>query len=57
MMRSEAVEYRVTQSDERKNENESGRQSLLTPARQAALNALEMEFRQMLQAARASGAV
>jgi hypothetical protein len=56
-MRLAAVEYRVSQSDARKGENETSRQTLLTPARQAALNALEREFRELLQAARASGAV
>jgi hypothetical protein len=56
-MRLAAVEYRVSQSDERKIENETNRQIQLTPARQAALNALEREFRELLQAARASGAV
>jgi hypothetical protein len=56
-MRLAAVEYRVSQSEARKTENETSGQTLLTPARQAALNALEREFREMLQAARASGAV
>jgi hypothetical protein len=56
-MRLEAVEYRVSQSDERKTESETSRQTLLTPTRQAALSALEHEFRELLQAARASGAV
>jgi hypothetical protein len=56
-MRLQAVEYLVSQSDERKNENDTSRQNLLTPARQAALNALEREFRELLQAARISGAV
>ena len=56
-MRLEAVEYRVSQSDERKTEDEASRQNLLTPARRAALNALEREFKEMLRAARASGAV
>jgi hypothetical protein len=56
-MRLESVEYRLSQSDERKPNNEAAQQNLLTPARQAALNALEREFREMLKAARASGAV
>jgi hypothetical protein len=56
-MRLAAVEYRVSQSDERKTAIETGGQNLLTPARQAALVALEREFRELLQAARASGAV
>ena len=56
-MRLEAVGYRVSQSDEHKTESETSGQTQLTPARQAALNALEREFRDLLQAARASGAV
>ena len=56
-MRLESVEYRLSQSDERKPANEAIQQNQLTPARQAALNALEREFREMLKAARASGAV
>lgn len=56
-MRLAAVEYRVSQSNERKAETDTSGQTLLTPARQAALNALEREFRELLQAARASGAV
>ncbi|HZL39763.1 MAG TPA: hypothetical protein VFC45_05730 [Pseudolabrys sp.] len=56
-MRLESVEYRLSQSDERKPANEEIQQNQLTPARQAALNALEREFREMLKAARASGAV
>jgi hypothetical protein len=56
-MRLAAVEYGASQSDERKTENDTSGQTLLTPARQAALNALEREFRDLLQAARASGAV
>jgi methanogenic corrinoid protein MtbC1 len=56
-MRLSAVEGRVSQSDERKTDDETNRQNLLTPARRAALNALEREFRELLQAARASGAM
>jgi hypothetical protein len=55
MMRMDMV--RSPQSDVRKSENEATQQNLLTPARQAALNALEREFREMLKAARASGAI
>jgi hypothetical protein len=57
IMRLESVEYRLSQSNGRKPANEATQQNLLTPARQAALNALEREFREMLNAARASGAV
>jgi hypothetical protein len=56
-MRLETVEHRLSQSDERKPANEAIQQNLLTPARQAALNALERELSELLKAARASGAV
>jgi len=54
-MRLDMVDYRSSQPDERKSENEVTRQSLLTPARRAALAALEREFNEFLKAARASG--
>ncbi len=57
LMRLETVEYLLSQSDERKPASEQTQQSQLTPARHAALNALEREFKEMLKAARASGAV
>jgi hypothetical protein len=49
-MRLDMVDYRSSQSDERKSENEATQQSLLTPARRAALDALEREFHDLLKA-------
>ena len=54
-MRFDTVDYRVSQSDERKSEREEIRQSLMTPTRRVALAALEREFNEFLKAARASG--
>jgi hypothetical protein len=45
-MRLDTVDYRSSQSDVRKDEN--SRQSLMTPARRAALDALEREFQELL---------
>ncbi len=54
-MRLDTVDYRSSQSDQRKSETEATQQSLMTPARRAALMALEREFNKFLKAARASG--
>jgi hypothetical protein len=54
-MRLDTVDYRSSQSDQRKSENEATQQYLMTPARRAALAALEREFNEFLKAARASG--
>jgi hypothetical protein len=54
-MRLDTVDYRSSQSDQRKSKFEETQQSLMTPARRAALMALEREFNEFLKAARASG--
>jgi hypothetical protein len=46
-MSLDAVDYAVSQSDERTFEDAS--KSLMTPARRAALDALEREFQDLLQ--------
>lgn len=46
-MSLDAVDYEVSQSDERT--PESAGKSLMTPARRAALEALEREFQDLLQ--------
>lgn len=50
-MRLETGNYRFSQSDERSVEHQAADQSLLTPARRAALDALEREFHDLLQQA------
>jgi hypothetical protein len=50
-MRLDTVNDRATKSDERKTQSSNGEQSLLTPARRAALDALEREFHDLLQLA------
>ncbi len=50
-MRSETADYRVSQSDQRNDQNRPNEKSLLTPARRAALDALEREFEELLQQA------
>jgi hypothetical protein len=47
-MRMGAVDYRSSQSDVRNSQDDNSQQSLLTPARRAALEALEREFRKLL---------
>jgi len=54
-MRLNTVDYRASQSDERKSDYEETRQNLMTPARRVALAALEREFNEFLKAARANG--
>ena len=49
-MRAEAVDYRVSQSEQRTSPDDNNQKSLLTPARRAALDALEREFQELLNA-------
>jgi hypothetical protein len=56
-MRLDTVDYRSIQSEPRTPQDDNNQQSLITPARRAALNALEREFKELLKAARTSGAV
>jgi hypothetical protein len=49
-MRLDKVDSESVQSNERKSEHNDNPPSLLTPARRAALEALEREFRELLQA-------
>ena len=50
-MRLDTVEQQASQPDERKPElNNEGTKGLLTPARRAALDALEREFHDLLNA-------
>lgn len=48
-MRLDTIDYASSQSDERELQQAGGEQSLLTPARRAALEALEREFQDLLQ--------
>jgi len=48
-MRLDQIDDRSPQSDVRKPDQSEDRPSLLTPARRAALDALEREFRELLQ--------
>ncbi len=50
-MRLETGNYRSSQSDERSVQEQPADQSLLTPARRAALDALEREFHDLLRQA------
>jgi hypothetical protein len=49
-MRLDTVDYRSSQSDERTSQDDNTQQSLMTPARRAALDALEREFHELLKA-------
>jgi hypothetical protein len=49
-MRAEAVDYRSSQSEQRTSQDDDNRTSGLTPARRAALDALEREFQELLNA-------
>ena len=49
-MRLDTVDYASSESNERKSETEQPAPSLMTPARRAALDALEREFHELLQA-------
>ena len=48
-MRAEAVDYRVSQSEQRPSQDDDNRTSGLTPARRAALEALERELQELLR--------
>jgi hypothetical protein len=48
-MRLDTVDNRSYQSDVRTSQDEDSQKSLLTPARRAALDALEREFRELLE--------
>lgn len=48
-MRLETGDYRSSQFDERSVDDQTADQSQLTPARRAALDALEREFHDLLQ--------
>jgi len=50
-MRLDTANYRVNQSDQRPVQVQDIEQSLMTPARRAALDALEREFHELLQTA------
>ena len=47
-MRLDTVETRSIQSDVRTSQHQNGQKTLLTPERKAALDALECEFRDLL---------
>ena len=47
-MRAEAVDYRVSQSEQRPSQDDDNRTNGLTPARRAALDALERELQELL---------
>jgi hypothetical protein len=49
-MNLDAVDYQGSQSDVRTTQDDNSRQSLMTPARRAALDALEREFSDLLNA-------
>lgn len=49
-MNTEAIDFRVSQSGQRTLQNDVESKSLLTPARRAALDALEREFEDLLRA-------
>ena len=48
-MRWDTVEHRSNQADERSVQVQSNEPNLMTPARRAALDALEREFHELLQ--------
>jgi hypothetical protein len=49
-MRLDTVDDRSCQSDERTSQNDNSQHNLMTPARRAALDALEREFHDLLKA-------
>ena len=49
-MRAEAVDYRVSQSEQATSQDHDNRTNGLTPARAAALDALEREIQELLRA-------
>lgn len=48
-MRLDTVDFRSSQSDVRTTESSETKEALMTPARRAALDALEREFRDLLK--------
>jgi hypothetical protein len=53
-MRAEAIDYRYSESEQRQYVDSDQRESLLTPARRAGLEALEREFNEFLKQRRPS---
>jgi hypothetical protein len=49
-MRLNTVDHRSTQSDQRKSQDENTQHGLMTPARRAALDALERQLHEFLKA-------
>ena len=49
-MRADRIDEWSSQLDEQQRQDDDTRQSLMTPARRAALDALEREFRDLLKA-------
>jgi hypothetical protein len=49
-MRVDTADDRSSQSDERKSQNDNSQHGLMTPARRAALDALERELHELLKA-------
>jgi hypothetical protein len=49
-MHVDAIDYRVSQSEQRTPQNDDNRTHGLTPARRAALDALERELQELLHA-------
>jgi hypothetical protein len=47
-MRLDTVDYRSSQSEPRTTQTDNDQQNLMTPARRAALDALEREFHELL---------
>jgi hypothetical protein len=51
-MRAEAIDYRYAEREQQRVAEREARESLMTPARRAGLDALEREFHEFLQARR-----
>jgi hypothetical protein len=47
-MRAEAIDYRYVEREQQRTAEREPRESLMTPARRAGLDALEREFREFL---------
>ena len=48
-MRAEAIDYRYVEREQQRTAEREPRQSLMTPARRAGLDALEREFQEFLR--------
>jgi hypothetical protein len=48
-MRAEAIDYRFSESEQHKAAERESRESRMTPARRAGLDALEREFQEFLR--------